>query len=334
MIKLNCEEKFLISLITDSEKPEELAMKINSEKLVRISSKYLLLPFLYFMIIKKNLEIFFPKDFLKYCRQIYNINYNRNIELINELNIIISNLTENKIDFTLLKGSDYIINEIYEDIGIRMIGDIDYLISIEDFEPNNKILKKLNYKSEFYFKFWKSRHLNIFLNKKKYFRIEPHVRLIDNNTTLNKEVKKVELGLKSKNNFSRIKYCILNSEYNDFGMLRAVIDLRTITDLFILLNNKSDELSKFENNFIYRKFLLKLGEIGLYKMKFKPNFFEKIYLLRFRFKKGNKFAYKFDESLISLIIFLMKLKYQIIELIFNSDYRKYIFNKKLFFEKF
>ena len=40
------------------------------------------------------------------------------------------NLSENKIDFTLLKSSDLIINGIYEDIGIRMIGDIDYLISL------------------------------------------------------------------------------------------------------------------------------------------------------------------------------------------------------------
>tara|TARA_Y100001954_G_C15787437_1_gene593252 strand:+ start:369 stop:1373 length:1005 start_codon:yes stop_codon:yes gene_type:complete len=334
MIKLNCEEEFLINLITNSKNTEKLASKLNTEKLVKISSRSLLLPLLYYMIIKKKLEIFFPKDFINYCRQIYEINYNRNVEFINEINELISNLSENKIDFTLIKSSDLIINGIYEDIGIRMIGDIDYLISSKDFELNNKILKKLNYKSEFYFKFWKARHLNIFLNEKKFFRIEPHVRLIDDNISLNKEAKKIELGLKSKNNFSRIKYCILNSEYNDFSMLRAVVDLRVISDLFILMNNKTDELSKIEHNFIYRRFLLKLGEIGLYKIKFEPNFLDKIYLLRFRIKRRNKLVYKFDESLINLMIFVMKLKNQIREFIYNSEYRKYIFYKKLFFKIF
>ena len=331
MIKLSYEEEFLINLITGSKNTEELARKVNTEKLVKISSRSLLLPLLYYMINKKKLEIFFPKDFINYCREIYKINYHRNVEFINELKLLISNLSENKVDFTLLKSSDFIINEIYKDIGIRMIGDIDYLISLKDFELNNKILKKLNYKSEFYFKYWKARHLNIFLNEKKFFRIEPHVRLIDDNISLNKEAKKIELGLKSKNNFSRIKYCILNSEYNDFSMLRAVVDLRVISDLFILMNYKTDELSKIEHNFIYRRFLLKLGEIGLYKIKFKPNFFDEVYLLRFRIKRGNKFVYKFDESLINLMIFLMKLKNQIREFIYNSEYRKYIFDKKINF---
>ena len=110
-----------------------------------------------------------------------------------------------------------------------------------------------------------SKTFKYFSQWEKNFRIEPHVRLIDDNINLNKEAKKIELGLKSKNNFSRIKYCILNSEYNDFSMLRAVLDLRVISDLFILMNNKTDELSKIEHNFIYRRFLLKLGEIGLYK---------------------------------------------------------------------
>ena len=44
---------------------------------------------------------------------------------------------------------------------------------------------------------------------RKNFRIKPQIRSIDSdNINLNKEAKKIELGLKSKNNFSRIKYCI------------------------------------------------------------------------------------------------------------------------------
>ena len=35
MIKLNCEEEFLINLITDSKNTKELASKLNTEKLLK-----------------------------------------------------------------------------------------------------------------------------------------------------------------------------------------------------------------------------------------------------------------------------------------------------------
>ena len=56
----------------------------------------------------------------------------QNVEFINEINELISNHPKIKL-YQILKSSDLAINGIYEDIGIRMIGDIDYLISLKDF---------------------------------------------------------------------------------------------------------------------------------------------------------------------------------------------------------
>ena len=104
----------------------------NFSNLVKLSSSHLILPLL-FKKIKKNKKIdFFEKQFIDYLSKIYEINFNRNRELIFEAEEIKKLLITNGIKFEFIKGTKYLAENVYDDIGTRMIGDIDLLVSEDD----------------------------------------------------------------------------------------------------------------------------------------------------------------------------------------------------------
>ena len=64
-----------------------------------------------------------------YLKEIYEINRNRNEILLNEINEINEIFYKNNIDFVFLKGAANISCNLYNDIGERMVGDIDLLVN-------------------------------------------------------------------------------------------------------------------------------------------------------------------------------------------------------------
>ena len=60
-------------------------------------------------------------------KEIYTINKNRNIHLVKEISQISKILKSHNIKYRYIKGAYQITNHIYDDIGERMIGDIDLL---------------------------------------------------------------------------------------------------------------------------------------------------------------------------------------------------------------
>ena len=136
-LKLSREEKFIIKLFFLEEIVKEDEFKnLDLNKLIIISSSHLMLPALYVNLKKKKYLKYFPKDFNKYISKIYYINLKRNKILINELNEISDLLDKNNIKFFFLKGSYFALNQIYNDLGVRMIGDIDLIVNREN---QNKI---------------------------------------------------------------------------------------------------------------------------------------------------------------------------------------------------
>ena len=52
---------------------------------------------------------------------------------------------DNEIKPIFIKGSSFLVQEIYSDVAERMIGDIDILINSEESDRSIKILKKNGY---------------------------------------------------------------------------------------------------------------------------------------------------------------------------------------------
>ncbi|MDC3198682.1 nucleotidyltransferase family protein [Flavobacteriaceae bacterium] len=79
----------------------------------------------------------------------YVLNRDRNTQIIQQAQELNSLLLANNIRPVFLKGTGNLLEGLYEDVGERMVGDIDFLFSEEDFFKAIDILKKDNYsKSE------------------------------------------------------------------------------------------------------------------------------------------------------------------------------------------
>ena len=131
------EEKFLVNILY---RPESEILNgvdinnINFEKLITLTSGHLMLPALFFNIQKKKAAYLFPEDFIDYIKGIYAINKARNEILLDEAKELSELLVEHNIKHFFLKGTALLLSNVFEDIGERMIGDIDFIIRHKDEE--------------------------------------------------------------------------------------------------------------------------------------------------------------------------------------------------------
>ena len=101
---------------------------VNFENLIKLASGHLMLPALFFNIQKKKVSYLFPEDFIAYIKNIHAINKARNTLLLAEAKELSELLYKNNINHVFLKGTALLLANVFEDIGERMISDIDFII--------------------------------------------------------------------------------------------------------------------------------------------------------------------------------------------------------------
>ena len=323
-ILLTIEEKFIINILFKNKIiNNDVFEQLNYDKVVKIASSHLMLPALYFKLKKRNYLKKIPNELVNYLKCIYEINKERNLILCEEMYELSKILDSKNIKYLFIKGSAHIKNKIYEDIGVRMIGDIDILMKKSDAKRIYKLLKVKGYKNNkpetFY---WKKKHKPKLINKDKIFPIEIHSevllyrfrKLLTGNEILNSNI----LKIKEKS----LKLSILNFQINDYGFLKGLYSFRTIYDYQILSNYNKLTL----NNYI-KKFFLITNDLGITSHDIKMGFFDKLFMNRLKFKKRYFLFYKID-NFICLIIKLIPIRFlQVIEFLFNREYREYIVKK-------
>ena len=117
-------------------------MDVDWDIVVKVSTSHYVFPALYCNFKRADFLKYLPADLVDYMKQITNLNRDRNTQIIQqaqELNIL---LLANNIRPIFLKGTGNLLEGLYEDVGERMIGDIDFLFSEEDFSKAIDVLKK------------------------------------------------------------------------------------------------------------------------------------------------------------------------------------------------
>lgn len=97
-------------------------------KLIYLASQHLVTPALYPIACTKNLLHYIPADIQHYLKTIHRLNSQRNQTLLAQTLTIIDILNTIAIEPLALKGIASLLNTLYPDIGMRMLGDIDLLI--------------------------------------------------------------------------------------------------------------------------------------------------------------------------------------------------------------
>jgi hypothetical protein len=235
---------------------------IDWDAVVNVSTAHYVFPALYCNFKRADFLKYLPVDLVKYMKYITDLNRDRNIQIIKQAQELNSLLLANNITPIFLKGTGNLLVEIYEDIAERMVGDIDFIFSKEDYPKAINILrgfefdevKKLEYypPSEF-------RHFRR-LQKETYIAaIEIHSELI----SIKKYAKEFNYKFVIKDSQvingvtvlsyeNKLNLSIISNQINDDGFYYHTIALRNSYDVFLLskkmdVKNAINTLAKLYN---------------------------------------------------------------------------------------
>ena len=331
-----------ISLEEKNRQEIEIILKttdVDWDAVVKVSTSHFVFPAIYCNFKRADFLKYLSADLVDYMIHITNLNRDRNTQILQQVKDLNSLLLANKITPIFLKGTGNILEGLYEDIGERMVGDIDFLFSEKDFLKAIDILKKDNYtklESELN-PFQGFRHYSRLVKPANIAAVETHKEV-----TIQKYRGEFNCEMTSKdaqqiNDFSVLSFenqlslSIITSQINDYGFELKNFSLRNAYDVF-LLSKKVDTkkaISKFTqlknplNCFIANCNLVfgDLESLGYFKTKEAENYL----------KTFNKSLYKSKSKLkINFKMITINLNRRIgivFKSIFNSENRKWLLNR-------
>jgi hypothetical protein len=148
-------------------------------------SKHLLLPTIYCRLKTKKLLHCLPDELKAYLEELTAINRNRNTAILKQAHTISSLFQEHHISHVFLKGTALLALGVFDDLGERMVGDIDILIEKHQVKEAFNLLRKHGYSetSGFNYQTIGFRHLDRLIDPTKLAAVELHDELFNQNHT-------------------------------------------------------------------------------------------------------------------------------------------------------
>ena len=213
---------------------------------VKVSTGNYVFPALYCNLLRANFLQYLPEELVAYMEHITCLNRERNEEIITQARELNTLLLANNITPIFLKGTGNLLAGIYNDIAERMVGDIDFIFSKEDYPKAIKLLKNFGYSevSKFDYFYPGAKHYGRLQKKNNIAAIEIHSEIlmkqkhreefsysvVEKDSQIIDEVR--VLSYANKLNLSIITYQI-----NDSGFYYKTIALRNAYDVFLLSKN-------------------------------------------------------------------------------------------------
>lgn len=253
--------------------------KINWDNVVKLSTKHYIFPALYCNLKKVNFLQYLPNDLVGYMQHITDLNRERNQQIIEQAHEINQLLLANNITPIFLKGTGNLLEGLYEDIAERMVGDIDFIVSKDNYKKTISLLNSSDYiKTEYYLpKF--HRHYPRLTKKDKIAAVEVHKELLIEKyaSEFNYDFVKKDLITVSETSFlsfeNQLSLSIIAKQINDAGQHYKTIALRNSYDVFLLSQKanslnailKFNKLFKQLNNYLAITKLCLSSEFIIYK---------------------------------------------------------------------
>lgn len=313
--------------------------EIDWDTVVKVSTSHCVFPAIYCNLKRSNFLKYLPDDLVDYMNYITNLNRDRNKQIIRQaknLNIL---LLENGIRPIFLKGTANLLEGLYEDIGERMVGDIDFLFSEKDFPKAIDILKKDNYfkpKKELEY-FQGFRHYSRLVKQANLAAIEIHKEVIIEKYRDEFNNKLISKNIQQINDFSVLSFenqlslSIIAIQINDYGFEFKKFSLRNAYDIFLLskkvdTRNSISKFIKLKNplncflaicNFVFED----LDSLAYYKTKKSENYLKEF--SKSLYKSKSNINVNFKKTTINF-----RRKFEIFcKSIFNTENRKWLLNR-------
>ena len=218
----------------------------NWGKIVQLGSAHLVLPTIYYNLKKKKLLPSLPSDLAFFLKEIAELNSNKNDLLLEQVFHICELFNQKKIEFVFLKGAALLGMDLYENIGERMIGDIDILVHENQVEEAFNLLLENGYsilQNTPGYSNLNPKHKPRIVHEKEDFiyAVEIHNRLFENYEFAELNNKNIISNRILLRNIwlPKIEHLflhnILNWQINDNGVLKKTISFRSIYDNSLFL---------------------------------------------------------------------------------------------------
>ena len=119
--------------------------EIDWDNVVKVSTGHYVFPALYCNLKRANFLHYLPEELVNYMVHITDLNRDRNQQIINQAKEINELLLKNNITPIFLKGTGNLLEGLYEDIAERMVGDIDFIVSKEEYSNTIQVLNSDKY---------------------------------------------------------------------------------------------------------------------------------------------------------------------------------------------
>jgi len=234
-----------ISLEDKNRQEIEKHLKLKSidwDSVVKVSTAHYVFPSLYCNLHRSNFLHHLPEELVAYMKHITDLNRDRNTQILEQAQALNSLLLANNITPIFLKGTGNLLAGIYDDIAERMVGDIDFIFSKEDYPKAVTILKAFGYgnvsKNNYHFP--EHKHYRRLQKEHSIAAIEIHKELLIekyanefNYPFVEKDIQVVH-GFRVLSYANKLNLSIIANQINDSGFYYKTMALRNAYDVFLL----------------------------------------------------------------------------------------------------
>ena len=215
---------------------------IDWDAVVKVSTAHYVFPALYCNLKCADFLQYLPHELVNYMEHITDINRERNKQIIIQAQELNSLLLDNNIRPIFLKGTGNLLAGIYKDIGERMVGDIDFILSKEDYPKAIIILREFGYSEVHKYKYYfpNQRHYRRLKKKNNIAAIEIHKEIIIEkyfnvfNYSFVEKDSQVVNGVSVLGYANKLNLSIIANQINDSGFYYKTMPLRNAYDVFLL----------------------------------------------------------------------------------------------------
>ena len=215
---------------------------IDWDAVVKVSTAHYVFPALYCNLKRANFLQYLPSDLVLYMEHITTLNRERNEQIITQAQELNNLLSANNITPIFLKGTGNLLADLYEDTAERMVGDIDFIFSKEDYLNAIKILIDKGYsevvKTDYNSPMFK--HYPRLKKENTIAAIEIHKELLlekyanEFNYSFVEKDSQVINGVAVLSYANKLNLSIIANQINDSGSYYKTMALRNAYDVFLL----------------------------------------------------------------------------------------------------
>jgi hypothetical protein len=234
-----------ISLEEKNRDEIELILKttdVDWDAVVKVSTGHFVFPAMYCNLKRVDFLQYLPKELVSYMEHITDLNRERNKQILQQAQELNSLLLVNNIRPVFLKGTGNLLAGLYDDIAERMLGDIDFLFSKDDYPNAITILRENGYtevnKYTYYFPY--EIHYPRLKKENNIVAIEIHKELL-----IEKYAKEFNYSFVAKDSqvindvavlsyANKLNLSIIANQINDDGFYYKTMALRNAYDVFLL----------------------------------------------------------------------------------------------------